>query len=87
MNTLAISDLAISSALDRKALAKVVGGDTWIRNSVSTGYSAWTWQRTSYYKFTDNAQVNGKRHIGSFENWQRTRTETEYSNWTHYVAA
>lgn len=42
MNTLAISDLALSTALDRKALANVVGGDTWIQSSVSySGLSAW----------------------------------------------
>jgi hypothetical protein len=88
MNTLAIADLPLSIALDRKALANVVGGDTWIQSSVSySGLSAWS-SYSRFYKADGGIRyVNGIANHYSYEGWTRTRTQTETSYWQHYVVA
>lgn len=85
MNTINIKDLSVSEALDRKALSNITGrGDWHLRSSyISTGsWSGYTQMFSSYVGTTFH---DGYLSRQTYEGWKRTRTETEYSYWDHFV--
>jgi len=82
---IAMNDLAISQDLDNQAMSTVKGAGAWHRRYavMSTGRFG-AYQRTSVsyrgIKFHDGYL---QRHY--IEGWKRSRTQTEYSSWDHYV--
>ena len=85
MTTLNLTDLNISQALDRKALSDVRGrGDWHLKSSfVSTGsWSGYTQTFSSYIGTTFHDNYLSRQY---YEGWKRTRTQTEYSYWDHFV--
>lgn len=85
MTTLNIADLKTSQAMDRKALNEVTGRGDWaLRSSfVSTGsWSGYTQMFSSYVGITFH---DGYLSRQTYEGWKRTKTDTEYSYWDHFV--
>ena len=85
MTTLQLNDLNLSQALDRKAMTELTGGYEWhLRSSyVATGsWSGYT-QFSSQYQGITLHDNYWSRH--TYEGWKRTRTQTEYSYWDHFV--
>ena len=85
MNAIALTDLAVSKALDRKALAAVLGGSEWhlISSSISTGaWSGYSRTSQSYRGTTFHDGYLSRQYV---EGWRRTRTQVESSYWNHYV--
>ncbi|MEM9624469.1 MAG: hypothetical protein AAF993_22705 [Pseudomonadota bacterium] len=82
---IALTDLAVSQDLDSQAMNAVQGAGAWHKrySFISTG--SWgAYKRTSVnyrgIKFHD-----GYLHRHYIEGWKRSRTQTEYSSWNHYV--
>ena len=85
MTILAISDLNASEALDRKAMTELKGGSDWelLSSWVSTGsWSGYSQMFSSYVGITFH---DGYLSRQTYEGWKRTRTQTEYSYWNHFV--
>jgi hypothetical protein len=85
MTILNISDLAASEALDCKAMADIKGGSDWHLQSswISTGsWSGYSQMFSSYVGITFH---DGYLSRQTYEGWKRTRTQTEYSYWDHFV--
>lgn len=85
MNALAINDLSISSNLDRAAMTAIKGGADWVLKSsyISTGsWSAYSLTSQSYQGQKFNDGYLSKHYV---EGWKRTRNQTEYSTWDHFV--
>jgi hypothetical protein len=85
MTTLNIADLDTSQALDRKALSEVTGrGDWHMRSSfVSTG--SWSGYTQMFSNYIGTTFHDGYLSRQTYEGWQRSRTQTEYSYWDHFV--
>ena len=85
MNAIALIDLGSSLELDRKAQAAIKGGAEWQLNSSSVATGNW-----SGYALTSNTYIGTTFHDGYLckeynEGFKRTRTQTESSNWEHFV--
>jgi hypothetical protein len=85
MTILAISDLAASEALDRQAMADIKGGSEWHLSSswISTG--AWSGYSQMFSSYVGITFHDGYLSRQTYEGWKRTRTQTEYSYWDHFV--
>jgi hypothetical protein len=86
MTTLTLNDLDLSQALDRKSMAELTGGGDWnLRSSfISTGaWSNYSQMFSSYVGLT--YAHDGYLSRQTYEGWKRTRTQTEYSYWDHFV--
>lgn len=85
MNTLQINDLQLSEALDRKSMTELSGGSAFHYKGATVYTGAW-----SGYTLM-SAQYQGYvYHDGGYDNkyaevWRRTRVQTEYSYWDHFV--
>ena len=85
MTILAITDLNASEALDRQAMTELKGGSEWELSSswISTGsWSGYSQMFSSYVGITFN---DGYLCRQTYEGWKRTRVQTEYSYWNHFV--
>ena len=85
MTTLITNDLTASQALDSKAMAELTGGSEWHQLYKYSVLSAW-----SGYSYVTGSNQGLTFHDGylsrhSKEWWKRTRVETEYSYWDHFV--
>jgi hypothetical protein len=85
MTTLILSDLAVSEALDRKAMAELKGGSEWELYSswISTG--AWSGYSQMFSSYVGITFHDGYLSRQTYEGWKRTRVQTEYSYWNHFV--
>jgi hypothetical protein len=85
MTALAINDLNMGNELDRQALASIAGKGEWhkIGSSVSTG--SWSGYKFRYATYKGITFHDGYLSRHTVEGWKRTRTQTEYSTWNHYV--
>ena len=85
MNALAIIDLNIDNQLDSQALASITGKGEWHQTSsfISTGsWSSYSRRYANYQGITFHDGYLSRKYK---EGWKRTRTQTEYSYWDHYV--
>ena len=85
MNAIALQDLNVSKELDQAALAEVLGGGSWhkISSSISTG--SWSSYSRRYQTYIGTTFHDGYLARKYREGWKRTRKQTEYSTWYHYV--
>ena len=85
MTTLNFSDLSLSQALDRKALTDIKGGSEWeyISSFVYTG--AWSGYSQMFSSYVGITFHDGYLSRQTYEGWKRTRVQTEYSYWNHFV--
>ena len=85
MTTLNLNDLKVSEALDRKSMAELTGAGEWhLRSSfVSTG--AWSGYSLVSSQYRGILFHDGYLSRHTYETWKRTRTQTEYSYWDHFV--
>ena len=85
MSSLQISDINASQALDLKAMNEITGkGDWHMRSSfVSTG--AWSGYSAMYYNYVGTTFHDGYLSRQYDGGYRRTRTQTEYSYWDHFV--
>ena len=85
MTTLNLGDLSLSQALDRKSMAELRGGaqrqlrSCLVASGARRGYSYVSGQ----YQGPTVHDNSLSRH--TYETWKRTRTQTEYSYWDHFV--
>ena len=82
---IALNDLSIANDLDSQAMNTVSGAGAWHRRYAfirtgSFGSYSRTSKRYQGIKFHD-----GYLHRHYVEGWKRSRTQTEYSSWNHYV--
>ncbi|MDY6949648.1 MAG: hypothetical protein SXG53_28560 [Pseudomonadota bacterium] len=85
MTTLNLGDLSLSQALDRKSMSELRGGGEWhLRSSfvASGAWSGYSYVSGQYQGLTFHDNYLS-RH--TYETWKRTRTQTEYSYWDHFV--
>ena len=85
MNTLQLNDLNRSEALDRKSMTELTGAGAWHQRGATYYNGAW-----SGYSFVNSQYQGLTYHDGylsrhTYETWKRTRVQTEYSFWDHFV--
>jgi hypothetical protein len=85
MNALTLNDISISNELDAAAMTAIKGGSDWHQRSSGVATSDW-----SGYTLMSSSYVGQTFHDGYLskqtnEGWKRTRTQTEYSYWDHFV--
>ena len=86
MTTITLNDLDLSQALDRKSMTELTGGAEWhLRSSfISTG--AWSNYQQFYNQYVGLTYAHdGYLSRQTYEGFKRTRTQTEYSYWDHFV--
>lgn len=85
MTNLKLNDLNLSQALDRTAMTELTGGGEWhLRSSfVSTG--SWSGYSRMFSQYVGQTYHDGYLSRHTYEGWKRTRTQTEYSYWDHFV--
>jgi hypothetical protein len=83
--TLTIQDLNASQTLDRQARQMIRGRGEWhlLSTSISTG--AWSGYVNTYKNYVGTTFHDGYLSKQYSEGWKRTRTQTEYSAWNHFV--
>ena len=82
---IALNDLAVSNDLDSQAMVAISGAGAWHQRYayvVTGNYGSYSRTSQSYQgiKFHD-----GYLHRHYIEGWKRSRTQTEYSSWDHFV--
>jgi hypothetical protein len=85
MNALNISDLGTSQALDIKAMSDIKGGAEWHQRSSFISTGGWSGYSAMYYNYVGTTFHDGylvRQYDGGYK---RTRTQTEYSYWDHFV--
>ena len=85
MNTLTITDLNLSQALDRKAMTELSGGAVWHLRSSYISDGSWSGYTQMFNQYIGQTFHDGYLSKHSYEGWKRTRTQTEYSYWDHFV--
>jgi hypothetical protein len=85
MTALAINDLSIGKELDSQALANIFGKGEWHRYSVSIATGSWSNYSNRYKTYQGTVFHDGFLSKWYKEGWKRTRVQTEYSYWDHYV--
>ena len=85
MNMIAMNDLSISQDLDQAARAAISGGAEWTLNSTYVDQGTWSGYSLSYKNYVGQTFHDGYLCKETNEGWKRTRTQTEYSNWEHFV--
>ena len=85
MNTLSINDISVSEALDRAAMTELNGGSAWHYKGANVYTGAW-----SGYTLMSKQYQGYVAHDGGYDHkyaevWRRTRVQTEYSYWDHFV--
>ena len=85
MNTLALNDLSISKNLDRAALTAVKGGSEFHLRSSSSSLSAWSYDTLLSKDYVGTTWHDGYLSKQYTEGYKRTRTETQYRSYDHFV--
>ncbi|HEY0683217.1 MAG TPA: hypothetical protein VGD45_12870 [Steroidobacter sp.] len=85
MNTLQINDLELSEALDRESMAALAGGNAYHQTGATYYNGAWSGYTlmSAQYQYTTIHDGYWARKYS--ETWRRTRVQTEYSYWDHFV--
>ena len=85
MTTLKLVDLDSSAALVRSAMAALLGGNSWVLRTATVVSGAWSAQQRFYYQSMGRTTHDNYPAWWSLEGWKRSRTQTEYSYWDHFV--
>lgn len=83
MNVLSINNLDLSEALDRKAMAELIGGAERHLRGIEIVNGPWS-EPAITRQFMGLVLHDGNlaRHI--LETWKRTRVQTQYTYWDVY---
>ena len=84
---ISLNDLSASVALDYKAMAELKGGncESWQQVSSFLVTGAWGPYQQFYNAYVGITWHDGYLTRQTFEGWKRSRTQTEYSYWNHWV--
>ena len=85
MNALNIIDLKSSQALDIQAMNEIQGRGDWHMRSSSVSTGGWSGYSAMYYNYVGTTFHDGylvRQYDGGYK---RTRVQTEYSYWDHFV--
>ena len=82
---LKLVDLNVSSALDAQALADIRGGSDWHLRSSFISTSGWSGYSAMFYNYVGTTFHDGYLTRQYYGGYTRTRTQTEYSYWDHFV--
>lgn len=85
MNTLQINDLELSDALDRKSMSELSGGSAYHLRGATVYSGAWSGYTLMSAQYQGYAIHDGGWARKYSETWRRTRVQTEYSYWDHFV--
>ena len=85
MNAIALNDLSISKDLDTAAMTAIKGGSEWHLRSSFIATSGWSNYSLMYKNYVGKTFHDGYLSNQTNEGWKRTRTQTEYSYWDHFV--
>ena len=85
MTALAITDLNLGKDLDSQALASISGKGEWHKISSAIYTGAWSGYSRYSYSYQGITFHDGYLSRKSVEGWKRTRVQTEYSTWNHFV--
>ena len=85
MNTLQINDLQLSDALDHAAMADLSGGSAYHYKGATVYSGAWSGYTLMSASYQGYAYHDGAWARKYSETWRRTRVQTEYSYWDHFV--
>lgn len=85
MTALQLNDLNISEALDRKSMAELTGAGEWHMTSSFVSTGSWSGYTQTFSSYVGTTFHDGYLSRQTYEGWKRTRTQTEYSYWDHFV--
>jgi hypothetical protein len=85
MNIIATNDLSISSNLDRAAMSAVKGGGEFALRSSYNTLSAWSYDTLLSKEYQGQKFNDGYLSKHYIEGYKRTRTETNYRTFDHFV--
>ena len=85
MNALAINDLSITKDLDTTAMTAIKGGSDWNQRSSGIATTDWSGYTNMFKSYVGTTFHDGYLTRQYNEGWKRTRTQTEYSYWDHFV--
>ena len=86
MTTINLNDLPLSQALDRKSMTELTGGSEWHLRSSFISDGAWSNYQQTFSSYVGLTYAHdGYLSRQTYEGWKRTRTQTEYSYWDHFV--
>jgi hypothetical protein len=85
MTALALIDLNMGKELDSQALASISGQGAWHKTGSSISTGSWSGYSLRYKNYQGILFHDGYLSRKYTEGWKRTRTQTEYSSWNHYV--
>ncbi|HEY0683225.1 MAG TPA: hypothetical protein VGD45_12910 [Steroidobacter sp.] len=85
MNTLSLNDLSCSEALDRASMGELAGAGPYHLTGLAYYNGAWSGYTlmSAQYQYTTIHDGYWARKYS--ETWRRTRVQTEYSYWNHFV--
>jgi hypothetical protein len=85
MTAIALNDIAMSTELDSAAQAEITGRGAWHLTGKSVTTGSWSGYSLRYKNYQGIMFHDGYLSRHYKEGWKRTRVQTEYSNWNHYV--
>ena len=85
MNAIALNDLSISKDLDKAAMTAIKGGSEWNLRSSGIATTDWSGYTNMFKSYVGQTFHDGYLTRQYNEGWKRTRTQTEYSYWDHFV--
>ena len=85
MNAIALNDLSISSNLDRAAMTAIKGGSEWNLRSSASVMSGWSYDTLISNQYVGQTFHDGYLSKQTIEGYKRTRTETQYRTYDHFV--
>ena len=83
--TLNLNDLNISQVLDRKSMTELKGGSDWHLQSSFISTGSWSGYTQTFSTYIGQTFHDGYLSRQTYEGWKRSRTQTEYSYWDHFV--
>ena len=82
---IALNDLTVSNELDSNAMNAISGAGAWHRRYAFIRTSRWGSFRRTSKRYMGQKFHDGYLQKHYIEGWKRSRTQTEYSSWDHYV--
>jgi hypothetical protein len=85
MKAIQLADLTLSADLDVAAMTATIGGSEWNLRSSAVATTDWSAYTNMYKSYVGTTFHDGYLTKQYNEGWKRTRTQTEYSYWDHFV--
>jgi hypothetical protein len=85
MNTIALNDLTISKNLDKTAMTAIKGRGEWHLRSSSSSMSGWSYDTLLSKDYQGQQFHDGYLSKHYIEGYKRTRVETQYRSYDHFV--